>query len=102
MANLLQALMPRENRFFDLFAAHSRIILAGARELREMLDGGDEVGRHCAADLKHEAEADAITRDVLMSVRRTFITPFDRGDIKDLITAMDDAIDDMQQTAKAI
>jgi uncharacterized protein Yka (UPF0111/DUF47 family) len=35
-------------------------------------------------------------------VRRTFITPFDRGDIKDLITAMDDAIDQMQQAAKTI
>jgi len=35
-------------------------------------------------------------------VRRTFITPFDRGDIKNLITSMDDAIDQMQQTAKAV
>ena len=35
-------------------------------------------------------------------MRSTFITPFDRGDIKDLITSMDDAIDQMQKTAKAI
>jgi uncharacterized protein len=39
---------------------------------------------------------------VLQSVRRIFITPFDRGDIKDLITSMDNAIDEMQQTAKAV
>jgi uncharacterized protein Yka (UPF0111/DUF47 family) len=39
---------------------------------------------------------------VLTAVRRTFITPFDRGDIKNLITSMDDAIDQMQQTAKAV
>ena len=39
---------------------------------------------------------------MLTAVRRTFITPFDRGDIKNLITAMDDAIDQMQQTAKAV
>jgi uncharacterized protein Yka (UPF0111/DUF47 family) len=38
----------------------------------------------------------------MIGVRTTFITPFDRGDIKDLITAMDDAIDQMQKTAKAI
>jgi len=43
----------------------------------------------------------AITREVLIDVRSTFITPFDRGDIKDLISAMDDAID-QQKTAKAI
>ncbi len=35
-------------------------------------------------------------------MRRTFITPFDRGDITDLITSLDDAIDQMQKTAKAI
>ena len=39
---------------------------------------------------------------MLTAVRRTFITPFDRGDIKNLITSMDDAIDQMQQTAKAV
>ena len=41
-------------------------------------------------------------REVLLAVRRTFITPFDRGDIKDLISLLDDAIDQMQKTAKAI
>jgi uncharacterized protein Yka (UPF0111/DUF47 family) len=38
----------------------------------------------------------------LITVRRTFITPFDRGDIKDLITSMDNAIDQMQKTAKGV
>jgi len=98
----LQALMPKDDRFFGLFAAHSRTILAGATDLRALLDGGDQVPTHCKSILEHEAAADAITRDVLQSVRRTFITPFDRGDIKDLITSMDDAIDEMQQTAKAV
>jgi hypothetical protein len=39
---------------------------------------------------------------VLIAVRRTFITPFDRGNIRDLITSMDNSIDQMQKTAKAI
>ncbi|HWL46545.1 MAG TPA: DUF47 family protein, partial [Sphingomonadaceae bacterium] len=49
-----------------------------------------------------EHEADNITRDVLLDVRRTFVTPFDRSAITDLIGVMDDAIDQMNQTAKAI
>jgi uncharacterized protein len=102
MIGWLQALLPKEDRFFDLFGAHSRMILAGARDLRALLEGGEQVQRHCKAILDHETAADAITRDVLQSARRTFVTPFDRGDVKDLITAMDDAIDEMQQTAKAI
>jgi len=43
-----------------------------------------------------------VTREVLVAVRRTFITPFDRPDIQDLITSMDDAIDQMNKTAKTI
>src|ERR1700760_4906946 len=38
----------------------------------------------------------------MQAVRRTFITPFDRGDIQDLIGLLDDAIDQMQKTAKAV
>jgi predicted phosphate transport protein (TIGR00153 family) len=49
-----------------------------------------------------ENEADDITREVLLAVRRSFITPFDRGDIKDLIQSMDDAIDMMHKTVKTI
>jgi phosphate/sulfate permease len=49
-----------------------------------------------------EHEADAIAREVLISLRTTFITPFDRADVQSLITAMDDSVDQMQQTAKAI
>ena len=52
--------------------------------------------------MHHENQADAIAREVLMGVRRSFITPFDRGDIKELIGLLDDAIDQMQKTAKAI
>jgi uncharacterized protein Yka (UPF0111/DUF47 family) len=56
----------------------------------------------CAVVAKYENDADLIARDVLQAVRRTFITPFDRSDIRDLISSMDDAIDQMHKTAKAI
>jgi uncharacterized protein Yka (UPF0111/DUF47 family) len=38
----------------------------------------------------------------MTALRKTFITPLDRGDIKDLITSMDDSIDQMNRTAKVI
>ena len=102
MMRWFQALLPREDRFFDLFAQHSRVVAAGATALRSMLDGGDAVPMHYQAVMDREHEADAITREVLIAVRRTFITPFDRGNIKDLITSMDNAIDQMQKTAKSV
>ncbi len=96
-----RALMPREEKFFDMFNRQSRTLELGAQALRALLEGGLEAGRHCTLVMQHEEEADAITREVLLAVGRTFITPFDRGDIKDLITLMDDAIDQMQKTAKS-
>ncbi|WP_458756488.1 DUF47 domain-containing protein [Afipia sp. TerB] len=97
-----KALLPKEDQFFDLFARHSQTLVHGAEALEGMLRGGNEIDAYCEKINKHENEADAITREVMMAVRRSFITPFDRGDIKNLITSMDDAIDQMQQTAKAV
>jgi predicted phosphate transport protein (TIGR00153 family) len=94
--------MPKEERFFDLFARHSDTVLAGAEALRAMLDGGAAVKANCQTVMDREHDADNVTREVLIAVRRTFITPFDRGNIRDLITSMDNSIDQMQKTAKSI
>lgn len=102
MLNWFQALLPKEGRYFDLFEAHARTLCAGARSLRDVLEGGPATHEHCAAVARHENDADEIAHEVMLTVRRTFITPFDRGDIRDLITSMDDAIDQMHKTAKAI
>ncbi|MDB5627883.1 MAG: hypothetical protein JWQ51_223 [Tardiphaga sp.] len=97
-----RSFLPREERFFDLFARHSQTVVLGAEALQGMLRGGEETPVYCQRVNQFENDADGITREVLTAVRRTFITPFDRVDIKNLITAMDDAIDQMQQTAKAV
>jgi len=102
MLGWFRRLLPREERFFDLFARHSQAVVLGAEALETMLRGGEETPVYCQRVNQFENDADQITREVLTAVRRTFITPFDRGDIKNLITAMDDAIDQMQQTSKAV
>jgi predicted phosphate transport protein (TIGR00153 family) len=102
MLGWFHALLPREERFFELFERHSHSICAGAKALRAMLEGGEAVEEHCRIVMQRERDADEATREVLIAIRRTFITPFDRIDIKDLITSMDNAIDQMQAAAKAI
>ncbi len=102
MLGWFRALMPREERFFELFTRHAQVTVAGAVVLRDVLKGRKDVAQGCKEISQREAEADELTREVLIALRRTFITPLDRGDIKDLITSMDDAIDQMNQTAKVI
>ena len=102
MLSLFRKLMPREDRFFDLFEQHSRTVVGAAEALQSLLAGGPDMEKHCDRIVALEDEADDITREVLLAVRRSFITPFDRGDIKDLIQSMDDAIDMMHKTVKTI
>jgi predicted phosphate transport protein (TIGR00153 family) len=102
MLGWFNKLMPREDRFFDLFARHAETVMAGAKALRAALDGGEQLERFCQEIVEQESRADEITREVLTAVRRSFITPFDRTDIQDLISRLDDSIDQMNKTAKTI
>jgi uncharacterized protein len=97
-----RALMPKEDRFFDLFERHAATLVDGAVALRALLDGAQPIAAAAATIAAREDEADAITREALLAVRRTFITPFDRGDIQALVGSLDDAIDQMLKTAKAV
>jgi hypothetical protein len=102
MLRWFQALMPKEERFFELLDQHSVAVVAGAKALRAMLDGGPGLAENYQLVMDREHDADIATREVLIAVRRTFITPFDRGNIRDLITSMDNSIDQMQKTAKSV
>ncbi|MEJ7933290.1 DUF47 family protein [Sphingobium sp. AN558] len=102
MLRWFQALMPKQGRFFDQFEDHAAMLVAGADALARLLKGGPDMDRHIQEISDREHEADDIIRDVLQDVRRIFVTPFDRSAITGLIGVMDDAIDQMNQTAKAI
>ncbi len=102
MLGVLRAIMPREDRFFDMFTRQADIIIAGAEQMTAMFSGEAGIAESCRRIEEHEHSADDVTRDVLVAVRRSFITPFDRSAITALASAMDDALDEMWQTAKAI
>lgn len=102
MLNIFRAIMPKEDRFFDMFRRHADILVAGADAMVAMFSGEESVAESCRRIAQHEHAADDVTRDVLVAVRRSFITPFDRSAITALASAMDDSLDEMWQTAKAI
>ena len=103
MLRWFQSLMPQQGRFFELFEAHAATLVAGAEALALLLRGEEgAIEAHIAEIVRWENRADDITRDVLLDVRRIFVTPFDRSAITSLIGAMDDAIDEMNGTAKSI
>ena len=102
MPNWFQSLLPRTSDFFSMFEAHSETLVGGANALAVLVEGRTPPEDQIAEINQREHEADDIIRQVLRSVRQTFLTPFDRGAITSLIASMDDAIDEMQSTARAV
>jgi uncharacterized protein Yka (UPF0111/DUF47 family) len=102
MFGWFQRLLPQTGDFFGMFEAHAATILAAAEALNRLADDDSSTKDQLRIVEQREHEADDIIRGVLRSVRRTFLTPFDRGAITSLIGAMDDAIDEMQAAARAI
>lgn len=97
-----QRLLPKTGNFFELFEAHAQTVKAAAEATVRMVDGKDDPAAPIREIIEREHEADEITREVLQSVRRTFLTPFDRGAITALIGSLDDTVDEMQSAARAI
>ena len=102
MLGWFRNMMPKEERFFELFTQHALLVVAGAEALQGLLRGGEQVHHYARIIVDREDEADDITREVMIALRRSFITPFDRSDIQGLIQSLDDAIDQMKKTVKSI
>jgi uncharacterized protein Yka (UPF0111/DUF47 family) len=102
MFGWFQRLLPQKGDFFAMFEAHAATLVAAAHVLVELADDKSSTEKCLKAIEDHEHEADDIIREVLRQVRMTFLTPFDRGAITDLIAAMDDSIDEMLTAARAI
>ena len=99
---MLGRLMPREGKFFDLFNAHAERIVEGSRELAAMIGTFTELDAHAQRIDAAERAADKLTHETIALLHKTFITPFDRDQIHQLITTMDDILDLIQDVAESI
>ena len=95
-------LIPRDDRFFDLFNRSASNNLEGARLLDELLTNFVDVGRqaHLLKDIEHIG--DEITHEVFRALNRTFVTPLDREDISHLASCLDDVIDWIEEIARRL
>ncbi len=96
-----QRLLPKRGDFFGMFEAHAATIVAGSNAMCRMVEGGPALSDHLREIGERENDADQVVREVLTTVRQTFLTPFDRAAIASLIGSMDDTIDEMHAAAKA-
>ncbi|VWD18519.1 MULTISPECIES: DUF47 domain-containing protein [Burkholderia] len=94
--------MPTEGKFFELFNAHAKYIVAGGRELELLIDNLADAEIHKQNVQTAEKAADKLTHETIDLLHKTFITPLDRDEIHKLITTMDDILDLMEDVATAV
>src|SRR6202158_519563 len=93
MPGLLQRLLPREEDFFVLFDKQADNIQLGAKALLQMLEHYTGVPEQVQIVKAIEHDGDEITHALFTKLNQTFITPFDRDDIYDFCSRLDDVID---------
>jgi predicted phosphate transport protein (TIGR00153 family) len=92
-------LIPREERFFDLFVADAANVLGAARLLEAFLRTYDVIERRAGEIRDAEHRGDEISHDIGHRLENTFVTPFDREEIHGLISALDDVLDYIEEVA---
>jgi predicted phosphate transport protein (TIGR00153 family) len=93
------SLLPREEKFFDLFDEVGAIISRASGKFLDMVMAFDRLKAR-AQELKLEERAcDEVVERIVKALDRSFITPFDREDIHSLASKLDDVLDNMEETA---
>jgi predicted phosphate transport protein (TIGR00153 family) len=86
-------LIPKDNSFFQMFSAMSDNLIGGARALVDLFADYRDVDRKIDEVRQIEREGDELTHAILTKLNQTFITPFDREDIHQLASKLDDVLD---------
>jgi len=86
-------LIPRDTKFFDLFAELSTNLTDGAKLLRTILADPRDLAMRVSQVQAIEHRGDKATHAIITKLNQTFITPFDREDIHRLSSSLDDVLD---------
>ena len=93
MPGFLQRILPREMSFFRMFIEQAENVQAGAQAMVDMLGNYGDPAAAASRVESYEHSGDVITHNIIKKLNQTFITPFDREDIHELASRIDDVID---------
>jgi len=94
-------LIPRDEKFFELFRQSAAYLLTAARNLEAMIISYDRLDERVSEIRSIEHEADMVDVEIRLRLERAFMTPFDREDIHELSSRLDDIVDEIQEIAEA-
>lgn len=95
-------LIPRDEQFYDLFQQLAERLTRAATLLNQLFREPQRRAEHVQAIKAAEHEADGITHEIIDRLDRTFITPFDREDIHELASKLDEVVDLLDGAARRV
>ena len=93
---------PKDENFFELFRKQAALVRQACDQLREMVEKFDRLEERARQLKEVERAADLITHEIFERLNRTFVTPFDRGDMHNLTSGLDDVIDAVEALGSRI
>jgi uncharacterized protein len=95
-------LIPKDTAFHDVFVKDGENLLEAARALNAMFTDFDRLAERVATIQALEHAGDEIDAEIAARLEKSFITPFDREDIHELYTRLDDVVDGIQEAAETV
>lgn len=95
-------LIPREEKFFELFSQQAENLKKGMEALQDLVDNYVDIDKKSQKIKEIEHQGDIITHDIFIKLKETFVTPFDREDIHELASGMDDVLDCVEGVASRL
>lgn len=95
-------LLPRDERFFELFEKATEIVVEGAETLSGMLDDYSQAEKYRVRMHELEHAGDQVIHEVMDKLNRTFVTPFDPEDIRAIASNLDDVIDSIHAATERL
>jgi len=94
-------LLPRNERFFELFTSVATMNVEAAQTLRELFKAPVDKRAYLVETIKRlEHQADQVTHELVTKLNTSFITPLDREDIHMLASRLDDVLDRIDGAAR--
>ena len=93
-------ILPRDERFYDIFVEDGENLLASARCLQAMVASYDRLEERVAEIRVLEHHGDELDMEINRRLEKAFVTPFDREDIHELCMRLDDVVDGIQEIAE--
>ena len=97
---MLGRFLPRDDEFFDLFNQLAGHLASSAKMLNDLFAEPQKAAEHCRAIKAVEHKADLLTAAIIQRLDKSFVTPFDREDIHNVASSLDDVIDLIDGTAR--